>query len=852
MSSESILSGYKNGGSSANSVPKNSSKLFNDLLETSKNLPSTSSDLGSILLSVNEMKKRAQEMRKNIPHEENHTKAHYLLAGSGLAIHDVENSLKKLKSSEILAEQNVSQGYNEGDLDTYLHIRKDENILSSIEQSLSLAARDFDNFINQNFNLDWKQRKDEVRENFGILLKNRTENSTSKFSNLPPLDPRSELRWGKTGRGILDGDSRLNVNENYMVRERFERYARVVHRFNNSRQTNNLEFPIVKEFMAVSQNTADSKYRQLNEGWQIVENTKVSSNVVVSSKKYLESQFLEYVDNLYAKNPSEGLPTNVNKIKSFIDLKLKTNKNTWKFNNLTIVNGVPVWALIFYLLRAGLPQDALEVAVNNKLSFKKVEQSFLTYFKAYVTSADKLLPQEFVSRLHTEYNQHIKNALDSDPFRLAVYKIIGRCDLTRKNISAITMSVEDWLWVHLMLIKDSTDVDDPVYERYTLTDFQNTMVSYGEARFKNYYLQVLLLSGLYELAIEYAYKLNEIDAVHLALALANQRLLHVSPTYDSDLISTCNDETQINFAKIIGNYTKSFKFSDPRIAVEYLILIALIDKKELVELAYEALRELVLETKEFTILLGKINSDGTRISGIIEERQSLLMLGDQKEFLHKITEQAARRADEDGRIQDSLLLYQLSEEYDIVMMIVNKMLGELLIITDLNQPLFSLDDNDETNPVFVAKKLIEVYINNLEISRKVQQKNKETCILLLKLVDIRNSFLANQWETCLQQVEKIDLIPFADESSTRKRAQEFQHLDENILKNIPNLLIITMSCISNIIKRLNVSAYQSLTKKQQIESLRRAAKNCMIYAGMIQYKMPRETYSILINIEVGL
>lgn len=403
-----------------------------------------------------------------------------------------------------------------------------------------------------------------------------------------------------------------------------------------------------------------------------------------------------------------------------------------------------------------------------------------------------------------------------------------------------------------MLIKDDMEVDDPVYERYTLADFQNTMVSYGEGRFNNYYLQVLLLSGQYELAVQYAYKINEIDAVHLAIALANYKLLHISHYKEDELITVTNGETKINFVKILGNYTKSFKYSDPRIAVEYLILITLADQKEQVELAYEALCELVLETKEFTILLGKINAEGIRIPGIVEERQSLLLLDDQKEFLHKITEQAARRADEEGNVHDSLLLYQLSEEYDIVMSIVNKLLGELLNTTDLGQPLFGLDDNNETNPVLIAKKLIEIYINNLEISKKVQQRNKETCILLLKLVDVRNTFLAHEWQNALQQIENLDLIPFADESSTRRMAQEFTHLDENVLKNIPNLLIITMSCISNIIKQLNESDYQSLTKKQQIDSLKRVAKNCMIYAGMIQYKMPRETYSILINIEVGL
>ncbi|SCU78242.1 LAME_0A03840g1_1 [Lachancea meyersii CBS 8951] len=828
---------------------KDSGKIFGNLIETSRNLPTTSSELGTILLSVNEIKKRAHELREKSKPKRDHTRAHYLLAGSGLAIQDVESSLKALKSRKLI-EQNVISRDSDSDLDTYLRTKKDENILSSIERSLASAAKDFDNFVNQNFNLDWEQRKEEVRENFGILVKRRKGDRLLAKDGADASPPT----WGETGRAILDGESRLNVNENFTTRTKFENYAKIINSFNNARQTE-VEFPLAKEITESLTRSANAVNRQLPEAWKILEHARESNDVVNKSKEFLEAQFLEYVDNLYRKNSSEGLPTNVNKVKSFIDHKLKNPNNTWKYGNLTIVNGVPIWAFIFYLLRAGLAQDALEVAIANKLSFKKVEQSFLTYFKAYVSSVDRKLPNEFVTRLHTEYNQHIKNALDGDPFRLAVYKIIGRCDLTRKNISSITLSIEDWIWIHIMLIKENNSSDYPLYEKYDLTDFQTIVTSYGASVFNGSYIIVLMLSGLYELAVQNAMTINEIDAVHLAIALAHYNKLKIS-TYGKDtlseLISTNEGKTELNFAKLLGNYTKSFKFSDPRIAVEYLILINLGGNKDAANVCHEALRELVLETKEFTILLGKVNRDGTRIPGVIEERQSLLSLSDEKDFLHKITEQAARRADEDGRVYDSLLLYQLADEYDIVIRIVNKLLSDLLSNTDLAQPLLNTDDNNETSPVLIAKKLINVYVNNLEIAQKIHSKNKEICILLLKVVDIRRSYYTQNWHETLEMIEEIDLIPLVDEASSRRRAQEFSNLGPEITKNIPKLLIITMTCVSKIIKALNHSEYQSSAKTQQVEALKRLGKNCMIYAGMIQYRMPRETYSILINLEVGL
>lgn len=833
-----------------------SARTLNELIETSKKIPTSSSELGSIQLSVNEIRRRAHELRKKNVVEHDHTKAHYLLAGSGLAFEDVDTSLKQLRSKQLI-EQTVPNKQIEGEVDTYLQTKKDENILSSIEHLLSAAAKDFDSFVNQNLKLDWAQRKDEVRESFGILVQKKAK---LDGTDAAPFNPKLPT-WGNRGSSILNsGASSLNVNENYMVREKFEKYAKVIHRFNNARQAGQL-FTLSNELIGVLGNSSDSKNRQLLESWKILNELKDSKDIVSTAKAYLQNQFFDYVNLLYQKNLNEGLPTNINKIKSFIQCKLKNANSTWKLTNLTVVNGVPIWALIFYLLRAGLLHEALEVAVTNKASFKKVEQSFLTYLKAYVSSSDNRLPVEFSARLHTEYTQHIKSSLDGDPYRLAVYKIIGRCDLTRKNIPAVTLSIEDWLWMHFMLIKKDESDDDPVYERYSLEDFQNIIVSYGPATSANHYLQILIMSGLYELAVQYAYTISEIDAVHLAIGLVHGNLLSITSSPQSgqsnsegtgEFLVIREGKRTIDFARILGNYTKSFRYSDPRIAAEYLILIALNGSQEQVELCHEALRELILETKEFTILLGKINRDGTRIPGVIEERLPLMHLKNEKDFLHKITENAASRADEEGRIHDSLLLYQLSEEYNIVITIVNGMLSELLSNTDLDQPLVTLDDNNETNPILMAKKLVSIYVENLEISQKVHTKNKETCILFLKLADARKTYHARQWQNALAQIEELDILPFSDEISARKKAQEFTTLDDQLIRNIPNLLIMTMSCISHLINDLNKSDYKSVAKTQQINALKSVSKNCMIYAGMIQYKMPRETYSTLIRLDVGV
>lgn len=829
----------------------NGQRLLNELLESSRNLPKRDTDLGSIQLGINELRKKAHELRKNqieVQQDESFTKAHYLLAGRVL-VDDVASSIKSLESNNILETRSKVEA-QQGDLDSYLRSKKDENILSAIEQSLSSAARDFDNFVNQKISLDWKQRHEEIRASFGFVLNKQTKHTDSKTSTSNISDSKT-ISWGKSFKLLEDNSLKLNVNANYLTRRKFERYAKVINELNNTRQSasridnGNNEFDLANEFISIYENGSDSKSRQLTESWQIIANMKkgyitdggdsksFKNRVVSRSRTFLELQFFEYADSIFRKKVSEkGLPTIINKIKSFIDSQ-KLNAN----GNLLMVNGTPIWALIFYLLRAGCQEEALSLVLEHQAVFKKVEQSFVSYFKAYVNSPDKRLPEPLVTKIQNEFNHNIKNSIDGDPYRYAVYKIIGRCQLSRRNISNIALTIEDWLWVHLMLIREDSQVEyDPVYEKYTLPDFQEIILSYGANKFTANYLQVLLLCGLYDQAGKYAFQINEIDGVHLTIGLANYGLLQ-NATHQ-----TVNSSKGSHFSKMLGSYIESFKFSDPRIAVEYLILICLFSDQ--IETCHEALRELVLETREFSILLGKINAAGVRVPGKIEQRKSLIAL--ERDFLNKITEQAAITADKEGRIYDSLLLYQLSEEYEIVISIVNKLLGEFLSNTELDQLL--IEGNSETNPILIAENFLSLY-------QDISVKNKEVCKQLLEIAEIRHIFLEKDWDLCLKKVEELDILPVnpnTDLGSTRLKAEELTYLNESLLRNVPNLLIITMTCVAHKNEQIQKSAFNGSIKEEKLKELRLIAKNCVVFAGMVQYKMPRETFSLLIGLEALL
>lgn len=821
-------------------------KLLNELLESSTSLPATKTDLGSIQLGINEIRKRAITLRKNKAEnqiqDDNLTKAHYLLAGK-VSIETVQSEIKSLEQNKVLEGRSKPQAQNV-DLDSYLRSRKEENILSAIEQSLTSAARDFDTFVSQNITLDWKQRRDEIREAFGIVLSKQSHTADKKQKT------EKTFTWGKSLKFSDDNTSKLNVNETPFIRNKFEINAKIINRLNNYRQSvkdntriEEENFDLSKEVISMFKAGSDSKSKQFYESWQIISQLRsatetpcqlaqFNNRTIKKAKAYLEVQFFEYVDKIYkTKVADKGLPTIVNKVKCFIEYQ-KLNAS----GNLLIVNGIPIWALIFFLLRAGCEDEALTLVLENQTVFKKVEQSFVPYFKAYVQSQDKRLPQQLITKIQNEFNHHIKKSVDGDPYRYAVYKILGRCQLSRRNISNIASTIEDYIWMHLMLVKDDALVDiDPVHGRYTLADFQKTVLSYGQTKFSTNYLQVLLLSGLYEEASKYSLEINEIDGVHLTIGLAYYNLLQKA---SGDKLK----EVGAGFSKLLSSYIKSFKYSDPRIAVEYLVLICLFEDQ--VETSHEVLRELILDTREFAILLGKVNPAGVRIPGKIEQRRSLISL--KNDFLKKVTEQAAITADKEGRAFDGLLLYQLAEEYEIVITIVNRLLGEFLSNTELDQPL--LDGNEESNPILIAQNFLNVY-------QSASIRNKTICKKLLKIGEIRQLFLEKEWDQTLKKIEELELLPVsphANLSVVRLKAEELTYLDENLLRNIPNLLIVTMESVAHSKEQISNSALNGTIKDKKVKELKLIAKNCVVFAGMVQYKMPRETFSLLIGLEALL
>ncbi|CCF40502.1 hypothetical protein CH063_11054, partial [Colletotrichum higginsianum] len=542
-------------------------------------------------------------------------------------------------------------------------------------------------------------------------------------------------------------------------------------------------------------NGATAKERQfakmyLDESANSSNSISMRKRLLDGANRYLEKQFLQEVEGLISKHPHEanlgGRPDIVSKIRAYIRLRSARKDLVPDNTELQQVGGEYVWAIVFYLLRSGHVSEAAKYVNDNANPFRSIDRTFQSYLNGYASNEDRRLKRTLQDRCNAEYSQRVRNAPDNsiDPFRMACYKIIGRCDLNNRSLDGLNTDINDWIWLQFNLAREGDRSVEVASEAYGLSELQSSIKEIGAKHFPKtsaednsgsfgmfFYLQVL--SGMFEEAIAYLYPFSYVDAVHFAIALEYYGLLRPSDPFSAsnDLRSlNVKDLVQINFGRMIGYYTRDFRAADVVSAVDYLTLICLnMDLsgeagRRHANLCWEALRELVLETREFSKLIGDIRPDGQRIRGIIEERGSLIGLTEENDFINTVTVQAASFADENGRTTDSVLLYHLAGEYDTVVSIVSRALSEAISLEIGEDPmrlmpvkpraasqeaesslsLASIDD-----PVELARTMMSMYERDAMFHRKIQEQNRVACRVLLEMSTIKSLVEAGQWAQCL-------------------------------------------------------------------------------------------------------
>ncbi|ORY14802.1 Nup93/Nic96-domain-containing protein [Clohesyomyces aquaticus] len=618
--------------------------------------------------------------------------------------------------------------------------------------------------------------------------------------------------------------------------------------------------------------------------------------ILDGSRKFLEKKFLDEVDAAVRKHAREaqigGIPSLISKIRGYIRVKMTFKELGTDTEQLQRIGGdgdeFP-WVIVFYLLRAGLADEAAQYVRDRKNFFQNNDRNFQPAITFYSGDQDRRLSPELQQKINHVYAQRARISPTLDPYRMACYKIVGRCEMSRRNLEPLKESMDDWVWLQFNLAREGNRAEENAGEAFGLEELRETISDIGQRHFMSgpseaaggfgVYFYLATLAGMFEQAVNYLYQHAYASAIHFAIALDYYGLLRVSDWSSAGLeilTHTTKQLPQLNFGRVVGFYTRDFRAARADAAAEYLILICLNADlpgeagKQQASLCHEALRELVLETREFTTLLGDVMANGQSTPGLIQDRIPLIKLNDDAALLNVIISEAAKMADDNGRTNDAVLLRHLAGEYDSVVSILNRALSEALSVdigqeplrleplkpriagvtpeaqTDLTNSSLSLLGTDD--PQTLSQMVTTLYNNNALWFGQVTKENRDTLRILFQLNVAKKVIEQRRFMEALDIIQSLEVLPLNAEGSLpliRTSANNFSQYPPEIARNIGNVLLWCIGCCSRHREVLLSGQWEDPTRKALADMLLQKAKDLMVFAGLIRYKLPPRVFETL-------
>lgn len=362
-----------------------------------------------------------------------------------------------------------------------------------------------------------------------------------------------------------------------------------------------------------------------------------------------------------------------------------------------VFDGAPIWPQIYYCLRAGSIPTALEIARGalnegcTDSSVALIEQCL----EAVANSGEKRsLPHSMLTRLVQDYGLTAKRG--EDPYQRVCYVVLARLDpaagdkmsLHDSDYALLFYSIEDYLWLRLSVARfegDDKAPDSLAMYQLSLKAIQEEMKGFGPGHFDPqgdtpaFYALVLILTGQFSEALAYLDQGARAiaEATHTAYVLYYYGILREDGQVQEDGGEWPDECFRFDFPDLLWRYISRFARTDPASAALYIFTLRDVEMRK----AY--LQKLLLETKEFTLLLGQNTNQRSgrdeRQVGILEE---LWPLGGRNAVMQEswlsVVESAAVAAEEIGDRSSAIVLYGAAGvRSKVLMILVDKLSAEL-------------------------------------------------------------------------------------------------------------------------------------------------------------------------------
>ncbi|VDC01189.1 unnamed protein product [Peniophora sp. CBMAI 1063] len=592
--------------------------------------------------------------------------------------------------------------------------------------------------------------------------------------------------------------------------------------------------------------------------------TALLRQISLGAREALEEQYTQILDRTIFAQPLAarlgGDPSLPNKVRAFLLVRFyKSGEWTSK---IELVAAQPLWAKLFLLLRVGASSDALSEALSHHAALDAREPGFTSLFRSYLEDPGRKLNKANRDAVQSAYNAHMLHAAAADPFKLALYKLMGRLDPARRSVPLVTSTTEDWLWFQLaMTSEDDSDPSSPS----SLRALGDTLLGYGPGHFASRpgaWAAALFCAGLFERGVAALLEREEtyVEGVHIAIALAYHGLLRVSgraETSDVSPLSTPpNAPPSLSLAPTLWRYIRPFSKTDAKEALQYIYTLPLAADQpgpagpEQLELAYELVLKVIVGAQSgvgWDELVGGFGGDGTQFPGAITHSLPLLNLTPSTFSTH-ILSRAAHTAQSTARPLEAVKLYNLSGDYATVVSCLAQSLSSALS----SAPSSTTDEVKELEKV--AREIVRSYER---LGRAVgKERDAVWCLLAIReALDLRAE---GRFEAALETLDRTSLLPpDTDISRLARRAESFRDAHESLARAAGVYVPLAMDCLAAIYRRTKSAGGGGVGdagRAATLAGIRTKAKALTSFAGMIRYRLPSETHAHLqrLNVEMGV
>lgn len=446
-------------------------------------------------------------------------------------------------------------------------------------------------------------------------------------------------------------------------------YSREVSEYN--RYDKAMRPSLVEKFTNVAQMFNDKKILDM---WEIIKfmsnvrpipknqdpiKHRFQSEFVDQAKKYLEKQYRIFMQTVISEHLREshrgGDPSNYKLVEAFVALRFRNPNDLIGLQDRREENGKTVWpwAMTYFCMRCGDNKSALKCLENTIPEQKEI----IAALEEMLKNPDGKVSSKVKSQIKMQYKQH--KIRMSDPYKRAVFSILGSCN---EQHPELMQTSDDFLWIHLYLISNvSTDSSD----KLTLSTLQTMILEqYGEKHYNaneqpHLYFQVLVLTGQFEAAIEFLSRFERFrtHAVHIALALNELHLISGPRNIQEPLLSVDIEDPKpvrrLNIARLVMLYVNKFEISDPFEALQYYYFLRHLTDSDGKNLFLVCVTDLVTENLNYELIFGKIQSNGIRSRGLIDQFDGVINI---QSACSSIADDFIKK----GLFEDAIKMYDLA------------------------------------------------------------------------------------------------------------------------------------------------------------------------------------------------